>query len=68
MGQSKTDDGAVIYQVECVRLFSSEDIQTFRTDLMEIAEGEGVRLAIDLTKVEFISSRGLACSWPCTKR
>lgn len=50
----------IVYCIQFARLFSSTDIQTFRNEVIDVAEkNPGAKLALDFTKVQFVSSRGL---------
>jgi anti-anti-sigma factor len=53
-------EGVLIYRIGCERLFADKDIFTVREDLTELVRARpAIKLAIDLTRVEVISSRAI---------
>ena len=60
MGNTDTVGGVTLYHVGMARLFAGNDVQKFADDIDQILEASAKpRVAIDLTGVEFVSSRTL---------
>ncbi len=60
MGSIAHEDEIVLYTIDVQRLFKDGDIQKIKDEVGPvIEETKGIKLAIDFSQVEFVSSRGL---------